>query len=215
MDRSELFQEFVGNFGSYSWVVLFANAPIDIVSKVYAETLQREIVHNFPITVAQSHQQEQYDPTGAVVQIKDSDWAIIFHHVGRYIPLASASDFSRKLNAKVLVFSGEDTSGAVDCILYSPENAEIRYQTTEDFESEAELYEEMAEQAEALEVAGLEMAQLQSPSPSTIVESYEGLFQSLGIQTVELALDENRTIALVSEADKNPIQRVDLIINPL
>ena len=206
MDRPETFQDYVGDFGNYSWVVLFVNAPMDAVSTLYAETLQREIVHNLPITTSSPKQADQYDPTGAVVQVIDSDWVIIFHHVGRYIPLESVSDFSQTLNAQVLVFAGEDTSGAVDCQLYSPENPKTRYQTTEDFEEEAEIYEEMAEEIAA---AGISL------QPSTIIDSYEKLFESLGIQTIELTLDEHRSKAFVSGAYQNKIQRVDLIAQPL
>lgn len=206
MDRSETFQDYIGDFGNYSWVVLFVNAPMDAVSNLYAETLQREMVHNLPTSTSLPKQAEQYDPTGAVVQVMDSDWVIIFHHVGRYIPLDSVSDFSQQLQAKVLVFSGEDTSGTVDCELFSPDNTKTRYQTTEDFEEEAEIYEEMAEE---LAAAGV------SPQPSTIIDSYEKLFQSLGIQTVELTLDENRSKAFVSEAYQHQIQRIDLIRQPL
>lgn len=198
MAITETFQEFVGNFGSYSWVVLFVNAPIDTVSKVYSEAIQREIVQNFPISVAPS---DQYDPTGAVVQVTDRDWIIIFHHVGRYCPLESVSDFVQQLNAKVLVFSGEDTSGAVDCVLYSPGNVVTRYQTAEDFEYEAEIYEEMGQPS--------------PPHPSTVIESYDGLFQSLGIRTVELTLNEARTAASADEAYVHQIQRLDLVTQPL
>lgn len=205
MDKSDTFQDYVGDFGNYSWVVLFANASMDAVSKVYGETLQREMVHNLPITTSLPKQAEQYDPSGAVVQVIDSDWVIIFHHVGRYIPLDSAADFSQKLKAKVLVFSGEDTSGAVDCELFSPDNTKTRYQTAEDFETEAEIYEEMAEE---LDAAGISL------QPSTIVDSYEKLFQSLGIQTIELTIDEHRSKAFVSESYPTQIQRVDLIIQP-
>lgn len=206
MDRPETFQDYVGDFGNYSWVVLFVNAPMDAVSTLYAETLQREMVHNLPITASTTKQADQYDPTGAVVQVIDSDWVIIFHHVGRYIPLDSVSDFSQNLNAQVLVFAGEDTSGAVDCQLYSPGNLKTRYQTTEDFEEEAEIYEEMAEEIAA---AGISL------QPSTIIDSYENLFQSLGIQTIELTLDEHRSKAFVAEVYQNKIQRVDLITQPL
>lgn len=206
MDKSDTFQDYVGDFGNYSWVVLFANASMDAVSKVYGETLQREMVHNLPITTSLPKQAEQYDPSGAVVQVIDSDWVIIFHHVGRYIPLDSAADFSQKLKAKVLVFSGEDTSGAVDCELFSPDNTKTRYQTAEDFEAEAEIYEEMAEE---LDAAGISL------QPSTIVDSYEKLFQSLGLQTIELTIDEHRSKAFVSEDYQTQIQRVDLIIQPL
>ncbi|BDM77513.1 hypothetical protein [Acaryochloris marina] len=52
MDRPETFQDYVGDFGNYSWVVLFVNAPMDAVSTLYAETLQREMVHNLPITAS-------------------------------------------------------------------------------------------------------------------------------------------------------------------
>lgn len=206
MDKSDTFQDYVGDFGNYSWVVLFVNASIDVVSNLYGETLQREMVHNLPITTSLPKQTDQYDPTGAVVQVIDSDWVIIFHQVGRYIPLDSVSDFSQKLRAKVLVFSGEDTSGTVDCELFSPDNTKTRYQTTEDFEEEAEIYEEMAEE---LAAAGI------TPQPNTIIDSYEKLFQSLGIKTVELTLDENRSKAFASEAYQTQIQKVDLIIQPL
>ncbi|ABW28512.1 hypothetical protein [Acaryochloris marina] len=52
MDRPETFQGYVSDFGNYSWVVLFVNAPMDAVSNHYAETLQREMVHNLPITAS-------------------------------------------------------------------------------------------------------------------------------------------------------------------
>lgn len=63
--------------------------------------------------------------------------------------------------------------------------------------------------AEELEAAGV------SPQPSTIIDSYEKFFQSLGIQTVELTLDESRSKAFVSEDYQHQIQRVDLIRQPL
>jgi hypothetical protein len=203
MSTSRVFQQFVGNFGEYSWFVLFAKAPIDAVSDAYSKTLGREVVRNVPVAGTEGG---MYAPTGAVVHVSDSKWTIVFHLLGQWDEFDVAS-FAGNLGAQVLEFAGEDTSGSIECRLYVPGEGVTRYQTSSDSEYEDELYDEMAEYAEE---AGVEMAQ---PEAGTVVTSYEELFESLGIRTVELTLAEDRSV-IASEENVGRIERVDLVEAP-
>ena len=102
-------------------------------------------------------------------------------------------------DAQVFAFAAEDTSGAIDCRLYSPGEGVTRYLTPRQSEYEAELYDEMAEYAEE---AGVEMAQ---PEPATIVDRYEDLFESLELPTVVLTLGEDRSV-VASEENASQIE---------
>ncbi len=200
MSTLEAFQKFVGNFGENSWFVLFAKAPIDAVSDAYSKALGREIARNVPITGTEGG---RYAPTGAIVQVSDSPWTIVFHLLGQWDEFDVGS-LAGQLDAQVFAFAAEDTSGAIDCRLYSPGEGVIRYVTSEQSEYENELYDEMAEYAEE---AGIEMAQ---PEPATLVDRYEDLFESLEIPTVELTLAEDRSV-VASEENASQIERVDLV----
>lgn len=203
MSTSRTFLQFVADFGEFSWFVMFIKAPIDAVSDAYSKAVGREVARNVPVVGTEGG---KCVPTGAVVQVSDSVWTIVFHLLGQFDEFDVAS-LAGDLGAQVLEFAGEDTSGAIECRLYSPGEGVTRYQTSEDSESEEELYDEMAEYAEE---AGVEMEQ---PEPSTIVASYEGLFESLGIQTVELTLAEDRSV-VASEENAGRIERVDLVEAP-
>jgi hypothetical protein len=71
-----------------------------------------------------------------------------------------------------------------------------------------ELSEELSEYDE--EFAGASLL----PSANTIVESYEDLFFSLGIQTVKVALNSDRNI-IASSNERANIIRVDLVKHSL
>lgn len=199
----ESFQQFIGNFGNYSWVVLFAQASIDIVSDTYSVILGREVDYDIFVDFTPRKSSEQFSPTGAIVQIEDSAWTIIFHLVGQWSEF-NTKGLSKKLKAKVLEFSAEDTSGAVGCVLFAPDEGEMHFLTMDDSEYLEELSEELSEYDEEFDGVSL------LPSASTIVESYEDLFFSLGIQTVKVALSSDRNI-IASSNERAKIIRVDLV----
>jgi hypothetical protein len=200
MNMAQDFQKFSGDFGEYAWVVLFVESPIDEASQAYADITGRKISANLTVVSDESH---LYPPNGCVVQVRDSDWLVIFHLVGQWSEF-NATSLSKRLAARVLLFSAEDTSGAVDCRLYAPGSSMIRYQVAADADSENELYDEMSEYAEE---AGIEFSR---PTDATQIESYATLFESLGICPVEISLNSERTV-IVDKPDANRILRVDLI----
>jgi hypothetical protein len=199
MGDQESFEQFVGDFGDRSWVVLFVQADIDRVTAAYEQQTGRSAVRD--LTVATGP--HQFPPTGCIAQLRDCGWVIVFHLVGNWDSFDTAA-FSQRLDARVLDFAGEDTSGAVDCKLYEPSFGMTRYQTATDSDYEEELYDEMSEYAEE---AGMEMS---SPQPATGVESYEALFATLEIATVKISLAEDGTV-LADAAERERIVRVDRV----
>jgi hypothetical protein len=204
MAASETFQQFIGDFGEYSWVVLFVKAPIDIVSATYAKIVSCEVDSNVPISSISLDSSESYSPTGSIVKIIDSDWTILFHIVGDWNTFDSQY-LSKKLKVNVLEFSAEDTSGAVGCILFSPNEDIITYLTSDDSEYQSEIYDEAFEHAKEV---GIEMSQ---PKESIIVENYEKLFESLGIRTVNLSINESRTVVAIEDNQRSQVLQVDLV----
>ena len=204
MGASETFQQFLGDFGEYSWVVLFVKAPIDIVSDTYAQNLSCEFDINIPISSILLDPSEAYAPIGTIVKIADSDWTIIFHVVGDWSMFSSQS-LSEKLKVKVLEFSAEDTSGAVGCMLFSPNENPVSYLTNEDSEYQNEIHGESFEHAAEF---GIEIP---PPENSIIVGSYEELFESLEIKTVNLSINENRTVVTIENNQRLQVLQVDLI----
>jgi hypothetical protein len=204
MAASETFQQFIGGFGEYSWVVLFVKAPIDIVSATYAKIVSCEVDSNVPISSISLDSSESYSPTGSIVKIIDSDWTILFHIVGDW-NIFDSQYLSKKLKVNVLEFSAEDTSGAVGCILFSPNEDVVTYLTSDDSEYQSEIYDEAFEHAQEV---GIEMSQ---PKESIIVESYEKLFESLGIITVNLSINESRTVVAIEDNQRSQVLQVDLI----
>jgi hypothetical protein len=204
MVASGTFQQFIGDFGEYSWVVLFVQAPIDIVSATYSKILSCEFESNVPISSISLDPSEAYAPIGTIVKIADSDWTIIFHVVGDWSMFNSQS-LSKKLKVKVLEFSAEDTSGAVGCILFDQNEDMVSYLTNDDSEYEREIYDEAFEYANEV---GVEMPQ---PKDSEIVVSYEELFESLGIKTVKLSINESRKIVAIEDNQRSQVLQVDLV----
>jgi hypothetical protein len=201
----ETFQQFVADFGDCSWVVLFAQASIDLVSDVYSTILGREIDRDILVDSTPTKLSEQRSPTGVVVRVSDSDWTVIFHLVGKW-SIFDTEYLSKNLKAKVLEFSAEDTSGVVSCELFTPDKEVTHFLTGDDSEYQEQLYEEMSEHIKELEF-DIET----SPFPqNTIIESYEDLFVSLGIQTVKLSLSSSRTVIATGD-DRSKITRVDLV----
>ena len=204
MAASETFQQFIGDFGEYSWVVLFVKAPIDIVSATYAKIVSCEVDSNVPISSISLDPSESYSPTGSMVKIIDSDWTILFHIVGDWSTFDSQY-LSKKLKVNVVEFSAEDTSGAVGCTLFSPHEDIVTYLTSDDSEYQSELYDEAFEHAQEV---GIEMPQ---PNESITVESYEKLFESLGIRTVNLSINESRTVVATEDNQRSQVLQVDLV----
>jgi hypothetical protein len=200
---SRTFQQLVGSFGHHSWVVLFAQAPIDIVSDIYPKMMDGNVDRNILIDVTPRESLDEFAPTGAIVQVTKSDWTIIFHIVGHWSRF-DTQDLSKRLNAKILEFSAEDTSGQVGCQLFAPDGEVKHFLTSNDYETMEEIYEGVSDYFE-------EMDDEIPPQPdSTIVESYEDLFLSLGIKTVQLCLSSERMV-ISTENEQSKITRVDLL----
>jgi hypothetical protein len=197
------FEQFVRDFTE--WVVIFARSPIDIVSETYSKMVGGEIEQNISLDFT-LQTKEQYPPTGSIVRIADSDWTIIFHQVGVWSEF-NTKRLSKKLNSKILEFSGEDTSGVVGCTLFDPDlDAPIEYATADDSEYLDELYEDVMEQAQELDPEDFP----QLVNNSNIVKSYDDLFNSLGIKTVRVYLNQSRDLAIIEDKQMQ-VERIDIL----
>ena len=110
------FTAFVGDFGDPSWVVLFAQAPMDAVSAAYGGAVGAEVARGVPVTTTDEN---GYGPSGTVARVKGSDWVQVCHRVGFWEAFDAAA-FAETLNAPVLLFQGEDDSGAVSLERHAP-----------------------------------------------------------------------------------------------
>ncbi len=106
--RPDTFEAFVGQFGTSSWSIFFIKASIDAVSDAYARLLGREIDHDVNVVLAKRH---QYPPIGAVTQVVNSPWTIVFHLLGESEPFRDWETLERELNTDLLRFEANDTSG--------------------------------------------------------------------------------------------------------
>lgn len=192
------FEQFL--YDSGSWVVLFVEAPIESVSPAYGS-----ITGSTPescLTV-NPEKPDSLLPSGCLVQVSECDWTTIFHQVGEWSQFETA-DLARQTGARVLEFNGEDTSGSVDSRLVEPDGVSERFQTADDAEAEDDLYEE------ADEFSGDEM-EIPRPDEATIIDSYDSLFQSLGIESAVITVDESGTVSAFPE-HFDRIERVDRVV---
>ncbi|WP_310484041.1 hypothetical protein [Chamaesiphon sp. VAR_48_metabat_403] len=203
MVASQTFQQFIGDFGTNSWLVLFVKAPIDIVSTTYAEILSCEVDRNIPFSLI-SLGSESYGANKVIVEIADSDWTIIFHIIGDY-DIFDAQQLSSRLNVSVLKFFASDTSATVGCRLFSPDEATLLYRTSNDYEDERVIYDKEFEYTAEL---GMEISQ---STGSIIIESYENFFESLGIKTVNLSINKSRTVVAIEDNQRSQVLQVDLV----
>jgi hypothetical protein len=203
MDTSKTFQQLVGSFGHHSWVVLFAQAPIDIVSDIYSKMMDGDVDRSVLVDSTPRESIEQFAPTGAIVRLIESDWTIIFHIVGHWSRF-DTQDLSKKLNTKILEFSAEDTSGQVGCQLFAPEEEVKHFLTSNDYETMEEIYEGVSDYFEEMN------DEIPQQPHSIIVDSYEDLFHSLGIKTVQLYISSERSV-ISTENEQLKIMRVDLL----
>lgn len=200
------FQQFVGDFGEYSWVVIFAQSPIDIVSETYSNMVNNEIKKNISLDFTLQNPEELWAPSGTIVRVADSDWTIIFHQIGEWSEFNTRLLFE-KLNAKVLEFSAEDNSMIVGCILFDPDlDDPIEYATADDSESIDEMYEDAMEQAQDIDIEDFP----QLVNNSNIVKSYDDLFDSLGIKTVRIYLNQSRDRASIEDKQVQ-VERIDIL----
>jgi hypothetical protein len=203
MVASQTFRQFVGDFGTTSWLVLFVKAPIDIVSTTYAEILSCEVDRNIPFFLT-SLGSESYGATKVVVKIADSDWTIIFHIIGDG-DIFDAQQLSSRLKASVLEFFASDVSAIVGCSLFSPDEAAVSYRTSNDYENEWGTSEKSFEH-----VAGPRI-KIPQPTGSILIESYEDFFESLGIKTVNLSINKSRTVVAIEDNQSSQVLQVDLV----
>lgn len=192
------FEQFLIDSGS--WVVFFVEAPIESVSTAYGSLTGSELESGLTVT---AEQPDSLLPAGCLVQVAECDWTTIFHQVGEWSQFETA-DLARETGARVLEFNGEDTSGTIDSRLVEPDGSSERFQTAEDAEAEEDLYEE------ADEFSGDDM-EIPRPDAATIIDSYDSLFQSLGIDSVVITVDESGAVSAFPE-DFDRIERVDRVV---
>ncbi|MFH5806183.1 hypothetical protein [Alienimonas sp. DA493] len=164
----EEFSAFVGDFGNASWVVLFAQAPMDAVSEAYGEAVGAAVVREVPVTATD---EAAYGPDGTVAEVTGSDWVQVGHRIGVWEPFDAAA-FAETLNAPVLLFQGEDTSGSVSLERHAPGEPVRTYLTADDRDL-------MAEHAASIGTAP-------PPADAEIVDSYDAALESLGVVPVRL-----------------------------
>jgi len=198
MPTEETFTQFITDFGEYSWVILFVESDFDVVREGYIRTTSNS---DHGLVSVATNRPHELSPSGAVVELKDSQWTVIFHLVGTWNAFDSSA-FSRQLNARVIEYSAEDTSGSSSCELYTPSGDHRRYQESSNAEDEAELYEEMNEYAEEM---GLDEI---APKDVEVVESYENLLRSFGISVVKISFADDYNVAVVDPADVALVGRV-------
>lgn len=192
------FEQFL--FDSGSWVVLFVEAPIESVSTAYGSITGTSPESGLTVT---AEKPDSLLPNGCLIEVTECDWTTIFHQVGEWSQFDTA-DLARETGSRVLEFNGGDTSGSVDSRLVEPDGASERFQTAADAEAEDDLYEE------ADEYSGEDM-DIPRPDEATIIDSYDSLFQSLGIDSVVITVDENGTVSAFPD-DFDRIERVDRVV---
>ncbi|NNJ26893.1 hypothetical protein [Alienimonas chondri] len=166
----ETFSAFVGDFGEYSWVVLFAQAPMDAVSEAYGEAAGAEVTRDVPVTATD---EAMYGPSGTIAQVEGSDWVQICHRVGHWESFDAAA-FAKTLNAPVLIFQGEDTSGSVSLEQHAADGSVRTFLTADDRDL-------MQEHADSIGTAP-------PPADAKIVEDYDAALASLGVLPVRLMI---------------------------
>ncbi|MCA9173536.1 MAG: hypothetical protein KDB14_03535 [Planctomycetales bacterium] len=199
----ETFTHFVGDFGTWSWVVLFAQREFDAVLEVYCELVGDRPSDTIPV-VAGTH---TGNPSGAVVEFADSEWTMVLHRVGLWDDF-DAAQLSRRLKSRVIQYHAEDTSGAAACLSTSPDGTVLKLQTQQDSDNEQELYDCLEEFEEE---AGVDVS---SREAGVVIDDYDSYLTSQGIPLVCVSLDSARSAAIVSAGDEGKIQRVVLAGNP-
>ena len=178
MSDLSTFQKYAGDFGNYSFFIIFVKADAGAVAEAYAKATGQPLHRNIPVTASK---ETGYAPIGGVVGLSDSDWTTVFHRVGSWESF-DAGKIARDLKTDILVFQAEDTSGSIGCELIVPGSPLRRLFTAPDAETQIE-YWEMSDQ---------------EPPPYEIIGSYVELFESLGIRTVQPYCKEDRSV--VSDA---------------
>ena len=199
----DTFTRFVGDFGDWSWVVLFANQPFDDVLHEYCQMTQEEPGEPIPVAAGQ----HTHNPSGAVVELADSNWTMVLHRVGVWEEFGAGA-LAHRLRARVILFHAEDTSGSTGCSDIAINGTVTNIQTQSDLQNEQELYDCMEEFEEEM---GTEMSR---PEPGKIVDNYDDYFKEQGISLVCVSLDDSRSTAIVSTGDEQKIGRVILAGDP-
>ena len=164
------FTAFVGDFGDASWVVLFAKAPMDAVSAAYGEAVGAEVTRGVPVTATDEN---GYGPSGTVARVKGSEWVQICHRVGFWEEFDAAA-LAETLNAPVLLFHGEDNSGAVMLERHAPGEPRRMILTAEDRDHQRALAEEHSLHG--------------PPADAQIVESYDAALVAEGAAPVRFMI---------------------------
>ena len=184
------FQKYAGNFGDYSFLILFVKSDVDSVAEAYSKATGQRLIRDVEVM---SSDETPYGPIGGVVAVAGSDWTILFHRLGQWEDFDS-SLIAHATESDTLVFQAEDTSGSMGCELIVPGKPLRRFYIQSDADTEVE-YCEMRER---------------EPPPYEIIESYPALFRSLGISTVEPYCKEDRSV-VASPDDVERIERFHFV----
>src|SRR5438046_250981 len=119
------FLSFIHNWGHPEWVVLAAEAPLEQVCDIYGkEHSAKERFQEVPIRAARLKDNE-IAPLVAAVQPKESSWVVLLRTLCLPISIADlslarkdAQMLSGNLQARALVFFGEDTSYSMEYAFY-------------------------------------------------------------------------------------------------
>lgn len=200
---SQPFSQFIGDFGNQSWHILFVNAKFDDTVAAYEELIGHPQTAVLPV----SSGDHSYPPSGAVVEIKGSDWTNVFHLVGEWDEF-DATALAKKLGTKIVTYQAEDTSGSTECALIAVDGTVTRMQTQADAESDDELMEEMDDYAAEM---GIENAK---PEAAATIAGYEEYFASLGIAVANISFNDDYSEVVVDAEDESKIGRVVRVAEP-
>ncbi len=178
------FSSFVGDFGEYSFVIMFVNSDIDSTAKAYAEVLGGSQPQEIPVAANGCHES---GVARIVVEALQSKWTTIYHAVGNWSDF-DAKGLAQKLGVQVIAYQAEDTSGVTNCSTIQPDGT-TTIQISPDLDPE-----EM----------GLD------PSSDSVqeIEDYDDYFQSQGITLIKLSLNDQQDGAVIDQAAESTTGRV-------
>lgn len=201
------FKEFISNFGECSWIIAAVNAPIEQVSKEFANLMGKELIEDVKFESPGKH--DEVGQFKTIQQLKNCKWSIILYCFVVWEDFTeNAKNLSKTLNTTVLLYDVEDSSGTEAIKLYDKGRYKKGILTKEQSEYITQLMQEIntndsntQEQAKAEET---ENNSLQ------IIDSYEMIFKKLKIQLLGIYPKQDGTIAINPEKVSS-IYKVNLI----
>ena len=191
------FSSFIGDFGNWSWVVLFTQTSFEDTLACYSDIMGQPSSEIIPVSAGR----HVNNPSGTVVELLESDWTMILHRLGAWEGFDAAA-IAQKLNTRVIAYEAEDTSGSSSCLDIDENGIETRRQDAEAAETDEALYEAMGDYAEEM---GEERP---TPPPSEMIDNYDDYFKQQGIKLVNLSFNDNFNLAIVDSDQEQHVGRV-------